>query len=155
MTNRVLQQLICNPPDMEACLAALLMQIPIGRVTTHGDLAMSLGSPTASRWVGHYVLHHDHGERCNCHRVVRASGELGGHVSGDPRIKEMLLRAEGVVVTDGKLVLDDYRHDDFNGKRPLLALQTAQESLSGETGVAERRATTSADRRRSRRFVCE
>ena len=38
MTNRALQQLICNPPDMEACLAALLMQIPIGRVTTHGDL---------------------------------------------------------------------------------------------------------------------
>ncbi len=66
-------------PDLTRALGDLLGQVPAGRVTTCGDLAEALGNRIAARWVGHFALHHDHGPRCACHRIVRVGGELGGY----------------------------------------------------------------------------
>ena len=43
---------------------AVIAQVPRGRVTTPGALAAALGNPIAARWIGHYLLHHDHDANC-------------------------------------------------------------------------------------------
>ena len=116
-------------PDMPRLLLELLAQLPRGRVTTHGRLAKALGDVIASRWVGHFVLHHEHRPGCVCHRVVRAGGELGSHVSGNVAEKARLLGAEGVRVCHGWVDVDRYAFDAFISDRPLVRLQELQEQL--------------------------
>jgi len=53
-------------PDLVLALRQLIDQVPRGRVTTPGTLAAALGNPVAARWIGHYLLHHDHDANCPC-----------------------------------------------------------------------------------------
>jgi deoxyribonuclease V len=118
-----------DPPDLETCLRALLDQVPAGRVTTHGRLAEALGDRVAARWVGHWVLHHEHAAGCACHRVVRVDGDVGGFVSGDEREKARLLLADGVAVDDARVDLARFGFDRFFTDRPLERLRAAQDDL--------------------------
>jgi deoxyribonuclease V len=117
-------------PDMEGELRALLAQIPPGRITTYGTLASALGDRLASRWVGHFLLHHPHDDACPCHRVVRVDGSLGGYVDGDSTEKARRLRAEGVMVANNAVDRQRLGFDDFRGTRPLLALRQAQQDAA-------------------------
>jgi len=87
-------------PDLEADLRRLIAAIPPGRVTTPGGLAELLGDRVAAVWIGRWLLSHSHAEVCNCHRVVRAGGHLGGYVGGE-EAKLSQLRAEGVLSLNG------------------------------------------------------
>jgi AraC family transcriptional regulator of adaptative response/methylated-DNA-[protein]-cysteine methyltransferase len=69
-----------------------LLDIPAGTVTTYGALAVSLGTPSASRAVGTAVGSNPVSYLIPCHRVIRASGELGGYAWGVERKKVMLLK---------------------------------------------------------------
>ncbi|HLA85497.1 MAG TPA: endonuclease V, partial [Thermoguttaceae bacterium] len=117
-------------PDLSDYLRSLWSQIPRGRVTTYGELARALGDPIASRWVGHYALHHDHDEACPCHRIVRADGTLGNYIAGTARDKSQRLVFEGVVVRDLAVDLAAHRFPPFKTDRPLIALRQLQESLA-------------------------
>lgn len=116
-------------PDLTCLLTDLVGQIPVGRVTTYGHLADALGDRIAARWVGHDLLHHDHDATCGCHRVVRAGGELGGYVGGDPGQKAERLAAEGVEVVAGRVDLARRLFCDFATDRPLAALERHQRSV--------------------------
>lgn len=70
-----------------------LLRIPEGEVTTYGALAAQLGDPAASRAVGGAVGANPVALLIPCHRVIRASGELGGYRWGESR-KRLLLAAE-------------------------------------------------------------
>ena len=118
-----------NLPDLPQHLRCLLRQIPRGCVTTHGSLAAALGNRVASRWVGHYVLHHDHGPECVCHRVVRADGTLGGFVTGRPEDKARALRVEGVACAQGRVNLQACRFSAFRSQQPLQQLEQLQQGL--------------------------
>src|SRR5437016_1383716 len=83
-------------PDLEGQLWTLIGRVPRGQVTTCGALAEALGAPQAARWIGHVLMHHDHGINCVCHRVVRAEGLLGGYPAGGAEEKSRRLRAEGI-----------------------------------------------------------
>lgn len=50
-------------PDVAWHLRQLLAQVPEGRVTTYGTLAAAMGDPVAARWIGYFVLRHDHHRR--------------------------------------------------------------------------------------------
>lgn len=119
-------------PDLCAELMGLVDQIPDGRVTTCGTLATALGDTRASRWVGHYLLHHVHTPDCNCHRVVRAGGVIGGYVSGSIVAKREMLEAEGVALSGGLLDLAAYGFDQFATSHPLAALRREQDALIGQ-----------------------
>jgi deoxyribonuclease V len=139
--------LLPDIPDIAAHLRGLLRQIPQGRVTTYGDLAESLGSAAAARWVGHWLLHHAHDDACGCHRVVRVDGSVGLYYSGDSAEKRSRLEAEGVefggtiasrdvateahdAVSRGRIDLARFGFVDFATARPLERLRQIQESLS-------------------------
>src|SRR6185312_4049188 len=71
-----------------------LLKIPDGAVTTYGDIAGSLHLPGASRAVGSAVGSNPVSWLIPCHRVIRASGELGGYAWGIERKKVMLMKEQ-------------------------------------------------------------
>jgi AraC family transcriptional regulator of adaptative response/methylated-DNA-[protein]-cysteine methyltransferase len=56
-----------------------LLSIPYGRLATYGAVAASIGQPTASRAVGTAIGQNPVAYLIPCHRVIRASGQLGGY----------------------------------------------------------------------------
>ncbi len=122
-------------PNLAEELTSLLAQIPHGRVTTYGDLADALGSRRAARWVGEYLLDHDHSDECRCHRVVRHEGELGRYVTGDVGDKSCKLQQEGIKTTDGIVDLSGHRFRAFTSKRPLDALTQLQEHVATQVCI--------------------
>ncbi len=71
-----------------------LRRIPFGKTISYGELARRVGAPRAARAVGQAVGANPIPIVIPCHRVIRASGELGGFSAG-VEIKEWLLRHEG------------------------------------------------------------
>jgi AraC family transcriptional regulator of adaptative response/methylated-DNA-[protein]-cysteine methyltransferase len=69
-----------------------LLEIPVGEVTTYGAIATQLGDAKASRAVGTAVGANPVSYLIPCHRVIRASGEMGGYAWGVERKKVMLRR---------------------------------------------------------------
>ena len=75
-----------------------LLAIPPGCVASYGDLALRVGAPGASRAAGNAVASNPVAGIIPCHRVIRASGVLGGYRWGGGRKLAMLsLEAGGVV----------------------------------------------------------
>jgi len=126
-------------PDLPGELRALLDQVPPGRVTTYGGLAEWLGNRIAARWVGHFMLHHEHTAACPCHRVVRAGGQIGEYIAGGPAAKAERLAAEGVDVRRGSVDLARLGFDRFRSDRPLEQLARVQEDLVSRVAIRRRR----------------
>ena len=83
---------------------ALVASIPPGKVATYGDIAAAAGLSSA-RIVG-WIMRTDSSD-LSWHRVIGASGRPAAHLA--TRQLE-LLRAEGVLATDGRVPLREYRH---------------------------------------------
>lgn len=126
-------------PDLTHELCDLIVQIPAGRVATCGELAEALGNRVAATWVGYYSLHHDHGPRCLCHRIVRMGGELGRYAGGATRAKIERLTAEGVIVRQGTIDLGRFGFHDFVTDRPLERLRDIQEDIQRRIVLRPRR----------------
>ena len=74
-----------------------LRRIPYGQTASYGDIARRVGRPRACRAVGAANGANPVPILVPCHRVIRASGELGGYGAGLP-IKRWLLHHEGCAV---------------------------------------------------------
>ncbi len=122
-------------PDLPAHLHALLGQIPPGRVTTYGALARALGDRVAARWAGSFMLDHDHGPVCPCHRVVTSDGRIGRYVSGSALDKLKRLESEGVRSHGDKVNLAYYGFEGFESERPLARLSALQDGLVGQVAL--------------------
>jgi len=79
----------------------VVRRIPPGRVATYGDVAAAAGQPRAWRAVGN-IMRECRTPGVPCHRVIAAAGRLGGY-GGSEELKAGLLRAEGLLVTGGKV----------------------------------------------------
>lgn len=74
-----------------------LLNIPIGNLSTYGDLANRIGRPGAARAVGTAIGRNEIALLIPCHRVIRSNGELGGYRWGVTRKAGILGReAAGV-----------------------------------------------------------
>jgi deoxyribonuclease V len=122
-------------PDLERELRTLLGQIPAGKVATCGMLAKALGSPMAAKWVGYFALHHRHDDACNCHRIVRLNGVLGGYVDGAVTLKISRLKQDGIVIEGGVIDLTRFGFDDFVSDFPLAKLREIQEELARNISI--------------------
>lgn len=85
----------------------VVRSVPPGRVVTYGDVAAAAGSPSA-RLAG-TVLSALADESVPWHRVVRADGRFAPHLAAEQSAR---LRAEGVEVDDGRVVLRHHRWDE-------------------------------------------
>lgn len=80
----------------------LLRQVPLGKVTTYGEIANKLGSK-AYRAVGKIVGQNRDIPNTPCHRVVRSNGDISGYAFGvDKKIE--LLKSEGIAIKNEKIV---------------------------------------------------
>lgn len=80
---------------------AAVRRIPRGRVATYGDIARLAGRPRAHRAVG-TLMRTSADPSLPAHRVIAAGGRLGGF-GGHPQLKADRLRAEGLVVINGRV----------------------------------------------------
>lgn len=87
--------------DIKEAVYALVSSIPPGRVATYGCLSRLLGvSPRLVAWA---LKSNRRPIVVPCHRVVHSDMRLGGYTPGGARVKEALLRLEGVEVVDGRV----------------------------------------------------
>lgn len=84
---------------------SLVATIPLGRVSTYGDIA-ALAGLSSPRIVG-WIMRTDSSD-LPWHRVIRASGRPAQHLA--TRQLE-LLRAEGVLSVDGRVALSEIRYE--------------------------------------------
>ncbi len=91
---------------------AMVRAIPEGKVTTYGDIALSLGAPRHARQVGYALATLHEGNDVPAHRVVNRSGVLtGAWAFGPPDMMRGLLEAEGVTfLPDGRVNLRAHLH---------------------------------------------
>jgi O-6-methylguanine DNA methyltransferase len=80
---------------------AAVRRIPPGRVATYGDIARLAGQSRAARAVGN-IMRNGAAPGLPYHRVIAAGGRLGGY-GGNEMLKAALLRAEGHIVTGGRV----------------------------------------------------
>jgi len=62
-----------------------LLKIPMGKLSTYGTIAEKIGSASASRAVGTAIGSNPVAFLIPCHRVIQASGNLGGYMWGNTR----------------------------------------------------------------------
>ncbi len=79
-----------------------MLRIPKGKVASYQTIAKWAGSKGASRAVGNACNQNPFAPEVPCHRVVSASGELGGYAKGTD-VKIRLLKKEGIVVRGNKI----------------------------------------------------
>ncbi|KAA2224327.1 bifunctional helix-turn-helix domain-containing protein/methylated-DNA--[protein]-cysteine S-methyltransferase [Chryseobacterium sediminis] len=71
-----------------------LLTIPMGKLSTYGSLAEKIGNPKAFRAVGTAIGSNPVAFLIPCHRVIQATGHLGGYRWGSDR-KQLIVGWEG------------------------------------------------------------
>ena len=72
-----------------------LLKIPMGQLTTYGELAKSIDHPKAARAVGTAIGSNPIAFLIPCHRVIQSTGAFGGYEWGQVR-KTAMIAWEGV-----------------------------------------------------------
>lgn len=67
-----------------------LLKIPLGSLSTYGHIAACVNKPKASRAVGTAIGHNPIAYLIPCHRVIQASGHIGGYRWNPIRKKVMI-----------------------------------------------------------------
>lgn len=71
--------------DFQLKVWEALLAIPTGRLSTYGELAESIDKPKAARAVGTAIGSNPIAFLIPCHRVIQATGALGGYMWGTTR----------------------------------------------------------------------
>jgi len=107
---------------------SILKELPVGRITTYGDLAKVVGDVRYSRLIGRFMRENAHPETIPCYKVVKSDGTLGGYGLGLEKKKELLAKKDGILVKNGKIV-------NFKDVRiPLEELQRIYKKIKNKMG---------------------
>jgi len=87
--------------DVFEAVYALAQLVPVGRVTSYSSISRVLG--VHPRLVAYALKRNENPIAIPCHRVVEASGKLGGYSRGGAEVKKRLLELEGVVLRNGRV----------------------------------------------------
>ncbi|WP_029199593.1 methylated-DNA--[protein]-cysteine S-methyltransferase [Oribacterium sp. NK2B42] len=88
----------------------VVKKIPKGKVATYGQVAELAGDKRMARAVGNALHKNPDPDNIPCFRVVNAKGELAGEFAfGGAGKQAKLLEADGIEVTDGRVVLGKYQ----------------------------------------------
>ncbi len=79
-----------------------LLQVPVGYVTTYGDLAKAIHLKNGQRFVGQTMKKNPFPVIIPCHRVVKSDGTVGGYAYGT-KIKKHMLVEEGLEINNNKI----------------------------------------------------
>jgi len=76
--------------DFQLKVWETLLKIPLGRLTTYGNIANQIENPKASRAVGTAIGDNPVAYLIPCHRVIQGTGKLGGYMWGTTRKTAMI-----------------------------------------------------------------
>src|SRR5690349_15279234 len=79
-----------------------LLEIPVGETRSYGELAETIGRPTASRAVGAANARNPLGIFVPCHRVIGAGGSLTGFAGGQDSKRYLLALESGSGLRSGR-----------------------------------------------------
>ena len=89
---------------------AIARQIPYGKVTSYGAIALALGTSRSARMVGWAMNACHQLEDVPAHRVVNKKGLLTGkHHFDGTNLMQQLLESEGIRVVDNQIMDFDTR----------------------------------------------
>ncbi len=71
--------------DFQLKVWEALLKVPFGELTTYKDIAEKINKPSASRAVGTAIGSNPIAYLIPCHRVIQASGVIGGYMWGSTR----------------------------------------------------------------------
>lgn len=71
--------------DFQLKVWETLLKIPLGKLSTYGKIAEEIGKPNAARAVGTAIGSNPIAFLIPCHRVIQASGNIGGYMWGNTR----------------------------------------------------------------------
>lgn len=71
--------------DFQLKVWETLLKIPMGKLSTYGNIAKQIGNPNASRAVGTAIGGNPIAFLIPCHRVIQSSGNIGGYMWGNTR----------------------------------------------------------------------
>nr|WP_299340153.1 methylated-DNA--[protein]-cysteine S-methyltransferase [Allomuricauda sp.] len=71
--------------DFQLKVWETLLRVPMGQLSTYGDIARQIEKPKASRAVGTAIGSNPVAFLIPCHRVIRSSGDIGGYMWGNTR----------------------------------------------------------------------
>jgi AraC family transcriptional regulator, regulatory protein of adaptative response / methylated-DNA-[protein]-cysteine methyltransferase len=71
--------------DFQLKVWEALLKIPMGGLSTYGSISEKIGNPNASRAVGTAIGSNPVAFLIPCHRVIQASGNIGGYMWGNTR----------------------------------------------------------------------
>ena len=92
-----------DSPELQA-IWDVIARIPVGAVTTYGDVARAAGLPGRARQAGYALKNMPRGMHLPWHRVVGAGGRIVFPArSRAHREQARLLRSEGVEVLSGRV----------------------------------------------------
>ena len=80
-----------------------LLEVPLGMVTTYGELSKAVGIKNGQRVIGRIMNKNPYPVIVPCHRVIKSDGKIGGYAWGE-KIKISMLAKEGVKIKNGKIV---------------------------------------------------
>jgi AraC family transcriptional regulator of adaptative response/methylated-DNA-[protein]-cysteine methyltransferase len=80
--------------DFQLKVWETLLKIPMGQLSTYGNIAEKIGNPNASRAVGTAIGSNPVAFLIPCHRVIQSTGNLGGYMWGETR-KTAIIGWEG------------------------------------------------------------
>lgn len=89
-----------GPSDFAVAVLVIVDSTEPGQILTYGEVAAEAGNPGAARAVGGVLRRHGAGHPW--WRIVAANGRL---VPGGEQLHQEKLRAEGVEVSDGRVVM--------------------------------------------------
>ena len=80
--------------DFQLKVWETLLKIPMGKLSTYGNIAQLIGNANASRAVGTAIGSNPVAFLIPCHRVIQSSGNIGGYMWGSTR-KTAIIGWEG------------------------------------------------------------
>lgn len=85
--------------DFQLKVWETLLKIPMGKLSTYGNIAAKIGHANASRAVGTAIGSNPVAFLIPCHRVIQSSGNIGGYKWGNTR-KTAIIGWENAVIDD-------------------------------------------------------
>ncbi|WP_330110301.1 MGMT family protein [Methylophaga thalassica] len=97
--------------ELDTMIWQTVADIPLGKVMTYGQIAKHCGYPGYARYVGTVLKHLPPDTELPWHRVVNAQGRSSFPEDSDKYAMQIqCLRAEGIVIQNGKIQLSVYQH---------------------------------------------
>ena len=94
-----------NNGEFRSRVEELMAHVPVGKVTTYGDIAAMAGHPYAARIVG--GMAHYGNTNLPWHRLVNRFGGLASGYHGGREAQKEHLLAEGITCTD--FIVDNFK----------------------------------------------